>query len=96
MKYIPVYRCTLCNKLFQFGNEFEAEYHELPKLLGKCVQNQQFVGNPNLHKVPMQVVCKCSDGSAGLAQFAGFAKCDPSESKAAMFLTKLIGGGHKR
>ena len=95
MKYVPVYRCPLCNKLSQLGNEFDIEYDQLPELLGKCVRNQQFVGNPVLHKVPMQIVCKCGNGNAGLAQFAGFARCNPAERPAAAFLSKLINGGNK-
>lgn len=43
--------------------------------------------------------CKRSllaDSNAGLAQFAGFVKCNPTDRPAAAFLSKLINGGNKR
>lgn len=95
MKYAAAYRCPLCKRLLLADNSFEIEYDQLPGLLGKCVCNQRFVGNPALHKVPMQIVCKCADGNAGLAQFAGFVKCNPADRPAAAFLSKLINGGNK-
>ena len=45
----------------------------LPALLGKVIQHQQLAANPfTRNNVPMHIPCKCPDGSAGLAQFAGF------------------------
>lgn len=42
-------------------------------LLGKVIQHQQLAANPfTRNNVPMHIPCKCPDGSAGLAQFAGF------------------------
>ena len=45
----------------------------LPALLGKVIQHQQLATTPfTRNNVPMHIPCKCPDGSAGLAQFAGF------------------------
>ena len=73
MKYCAVYRCQLCGTIRKLPDEIEISYDELPKVLGKVIQNHQlFSGNPYLHKAPMYVSCKCKDGNAGLALFAGF------------------------
>lgn len=71
-KYRAVYKCQLCEDMFCTGEPREIPYNELPRLLGAVVRNQQFVGNPYLHQAPMHIPHKCRDGSAGLAQFAGF------------------------
>jgi hypothetical protein len=72
--YDIVYKCLLCERISRLGNPIELEKDQLPQLLGKIVANQKFFGHPILHKAPMQVPCKCSDGSAGLAYLAGIAK----------------------
>ena len=84
MKYFAVYKCPLCNKLMRFGDSIEISYNKLPEVLGAVISNQRFLGHPVLHKVPMQIPCKCADGNAGLAQFAGLVKDDSCgyESKA--------------
>lgn len=74
MKYFAVYKCPLCGKLSRLSDSVEIPYEELPKILGKVVQNQLFAGNPYLHQAPMHVPCKCDNGDAGLAYFAGFVK----------------------
>ena len=76
MKYSAIYKCPLCGQLIRYGQPHEVPYDELPRLLGKVVQNQLFAGNPVLHEAPMHIPHKCQDGSAGLACFAGFLKED--------------------
>lgn len=71
-KYYPTYKCLLCGTILHVGEPKEIPYDQLPELLGKIVRNQQFAGNPYLYQAPMHVPCKCKDGSAGLAVFAGF------------------------
>lgn len=71
-KYYPAYKCPLCGSLLQAGDPVEIPYDKLPEYLGVFIRNQQFAGNPYLHQVPMHIPCKCKDGSAGLAFFAGF------------------------
>ena len=93
MKYWAVYKCPLCGKLSRLSDSVEIPYDELPNILGKVVQNQLFVGNPYLHKAPMQIPCKCADGNAGLAQFAGFVQDKSITDKPAVsLLNKIIKG----
>lgn len=97
MKYWAVYKCPLCGTLNKQGQSYEINKDDLPKILGKVVQNQQFAGNAYLYKVPMYAICKCSDGNVGLAQFAGFVEdkiVSKAESDSAKFLTKLIKGSY--
>lgn len=72
VRVYAVYKCPLCGRLITTGPSQEVDREALPELCGKVIQNQQFAGNPWLHKVPMHVPCKCQDGSCGLAAFAGF------------------------
>lgn len=72
MKYQPMYKCPLCNQLIVYGNAIDITYDKLPEVLAAFVRNQQFVGNPYLHKAPMHISHKCKNGGAGLASFAGF------------------------
>lgn len=73
MNVRPVYKCHLCNAVFEYGNSVETPYEELPRLLGKVVQNQMFMNNPALYQFPMHIFHSCRDGKgAGLAQFIGF------------------------
>lgn len=73
-KYYPTYKCPLCGTLLQYGEPKEIPQDKLPELLGQIIRNQQFAGNPHLYQAPMHITCKCKDGSAGLAVFAGFKK----------------------
>ena len=73
-KYIAVYKCPLCGQMLKYGEPQEVHYNDLPKFLGMFVNNQLFAGNPYLNNAPMHIPCKCKDGSAGLAAFAGFLK----------------------
>lgn len=73
-KYRAVYKCPLCGRTLLYGEPREVPYEKLPDMLGMVIRNQQFAGNPYLYQAPMQIPCKCPDGSAGLAQFAGFRK----------------------
>lgn len=92
MKYFAVYKCPLCGKLSRIADSVEIPYNQLPDLLGKVIRNQTFAGNPYLYQAPMYVVCKCADGNAGLAQFAGFVQDRSSTDKeGAGFLHKLLG-----
>ena len=76
-KYLAVYKCPLCGTLLKTTeNPIEIPYNELPNLLGKYIRTQQFVGNPYLYDAPSHIPCKCKDGSAGLAAFAGFKRFD--------------------
>ena len=73
MKYQPVYKCPLCGRLLSRSKPQEVPTEMLPALLGKVIQHQQLAANPfTRNNVPMHIPCKCPDGSAGLAQFAGF------------------------
>lgn len=67
-----VYKCPLCGRLLSTGPAQEVPRDSLPELCERVAKNQLFAGNPWLHQAPMQVPCRCSDGSCGLAQFAGF------------------------
>lgn len=71
-RYKAVYKCPLCGALISNGKIQDVNYNDLPKLLGKVIQNQEFAGNPYLYEAPMYIPCKCSNGDAGLAAFAGF------------------------
>lgn len=71
-KYCAVYKCPLCGNILKCGESIEIPYDELPNLLGLVIRNQKFAGNPYLYQAPMHIPHKCRDGSAGLAQFAGF------------------------
>ena len=71
-KYRAAYKCQLCGVILYTGEAIEIPYDELPNLLGRVVRNQKFAGNPYLYQAPMHIPHKCRDGSAGLAQFAGF------------------------
>lgn len=70
----PVYKCHLCGRLLSTGSTSEIDDGQLLSLLEKFVQNQMFAGNQYLHKAPMYIPCKCTDGSGGLAYFVGFKK----------------------
>ena len=73
MKYQPVYKCPLCGRLLSRSQPQEVPTEMLPALLGKVIQHQQLAANPfTPNNVPMHIPCQCPDGSAGLAQFAGF------------------------
>ena len=74
MKYKAIYKCQICNTLVQYGESKEIPYDELPILLGKVIQNQQFINNAYLYQAPMYTVHQCKDGNCGLAYFAGFMK----------------------
>lgn len=71
-KYRVAYKCQLCGTIICAGEPREIPYNEFPRLLGTVIKNQQFAGNPYLHQAPMHIPHQCGDGSAGLAQFAGF------------------------
>ena len=72
--YQPCYKCPLCGRMLVVGDPREIPYDKLPELLGMVIKNQMFQGNPYLYQVPLHIPCKCNDGSAGLAMFAGFRK----------------------
>ena len=74
MKYSAIYKCALCGQPIQYGEPHEVPYNELPRLLGKVIRNQAFVGNPILYEAPMNIPHNCKDGSGGMAYFAGFLK----------------------
>ncbi len=71
-KYRAIYKCPLCGRSLTTGNPTEIPADGLPDLLGAVVRSQQFASNPYLNVPPMQIPHRCQDGSAGLAQFAGF------------------------
>lgn len=75
-RYKAVYKCPLCGALISTDKSQEVNYNDLPKLLGKLINNQQFAGNPYFYEAPMYITCKCSNGNAGLAVFAGFVKVE--------------------
>ena len=76
MRYVPVYKCPLCDKITIPSNitPVELDYNQLPELMGKIVQRSQWSGSLASMKFPMEVICKCYDGNAGLARFAGLVK----------------------
>ncbi|MBQ4120892.1 MAG: hypothetical protein IJD35_02645 [Clostridia bacterium] len=73
-RYYATYKCALCGRIIRYGNPTEVTESQLPELLGRVIQNQQFAGNPYLYQAPMYIPHKCGNGNGGLAQFAGFAK----------------------
>ena len=77
MTYRAVYKCPLCSRKLLYGNPQEIPQDRLPEVLGLVIKNQLFAGNPALHQVPMHIPCKCPDGNAGLAAFAGFIQTEP-------------------
>lgn len=92
MKYWAVYKCPLCGKLSRLSDSVEIPYDELPNLLAHVIKNQTFINNPYLYQAPMHIPCKCNDGNAGLAQFAGFVKDESEKDKdTCNFLNKLLG-----
>lgn len=92
MKYWAVYKCPLCGKLSRLGDSVELPYNKLSEILASVIKNQQFIGHPLLYRAPLYIPCKCDNGNAGLAQFAGFMQ-DKSEQEynTVNFLNKLIG-----
>ena len=72
-KYIAVYKCPLCGAAVQYGNPRQVPYDMLPDLCLQVVKNQRFIGTM-LYEAPMHIPHKCSDGSCGMAHFAGFMK----------------------
>ncbi|MDE7245540.1 MAG: hypothetical protein K2O18_16425 [Oscillospiraceae bacterium] len=72
----PIYKCLLCGQLLTTGKPQDVPREALPGLLGKVVQNQIFAGNPYLYQAPMHIPCKCKDGNAGMAYFAGFMQAE--------------------
>lgn len=66
------YKCPLCNRVLLYGEANDVPHEKLPDLLGMVIKNQLFAGNPALHQAPMHIPCKCPNGDAGLAAFAGF------------------------
>ena len=75
MKYYAAYKCPLCGTMLRYGEAHEVPEQQLPELLGKVIQNQQFFGHPTLYTAPMHIPHKCPNGDAGLATFVGFKKC---------------------
>lgn len=73
-KYYATYKCSLCGKLMVYGEPQVVPYDALPSLCGRVVKDQMFINNPALYQAPMQMPCKCIDGSCGMAYFAGFKK----------------------
>lgn len=73
-RYYAMYKCQLCGALLRYGEPHEIPYDKLPELLGMVIRRQHLASNPYLNTAPMQVPCKCKDGSAGMAYFAGFKK----------------------
>lgn len=71
-KYRAIYKCPLCGRSLTTGKPTEIPAGALPDLLASVVKSQQFSGNLYLNNPPMQIPHQCQDGSAGLAQFAGF------------------------
>ena len=76
MKYAALYKCPLCGRRLQYGEARQVSPEQLPELLGKVIRNQLFAGNPALYQAPMYIPCQCTDGSAGLAAFAGFMRME--------------------
>ena len=71
-KYRILYKCPMCNTCIKSDKDRNIDQDILPELLAKVWKNQLFAGNPYLYEAPMYIPHKCSNGSAGLAQFIGF------------------------
>ena len=71
MKARVVYKCQLCGRLEDFGDVLDIDRNNMKSFCEKVIQNQMFAGNPYLHQAPMHVLHNCSDGSVGIAMFAG-------------------------
>lgn len=72
--YRVTYKCPLCGRLLIAGAPKQIPDDKLPETLGAVIRNQLMAGNLYLYQAPMQIPCKCPDGSAGMAYFAGFKK----------------------
>lgn len=74
MKVFAAYKCSLCNKIIRHG---ETEYVSKEKLLKLCsgfFKKRIFKDESVILKSPLTIVHKCSNGSAGVAYFAGYVK----------------------
>lgn len=73
--YYPVYRCPLCDRILR-AKPVQLYSDKLPEAIGMVEKAAQFSSNPYLagFTVPLHILCKCPDGSAGYAIFAGFKK----------------------
>ena len=76
-----MYKCLLCDSEFTCNKTpIEMDENEIPGLLGKFVNHQQFLGNPYLYDAPMYLSHKCGNGDGGLAPFIGFRKAQNIQS----------------
>lgn len=73
-KYMAEYRCLACNCIITSTHNVEMDADTAKKVISKCVANQQLLGINFMEKVPMTFIHNCSDGSIGIANFAGFKK----------------------
>ena len=73
MKYFAAYKCPMCSTHLMYGDPKEMKEEDLPELLAKVVKEQKLLGT-GLYRAPMHIPHRCSNGSAGLAQFIGFRK----------------------
>ena len=61
----------MCGTDFRItDNLIDMNEDDIPKVLGKIVGNQQFIGS-HLYMAPMMVPHKCGDGNGGLAHMIG-------------------------
>ena len=69
-KYVPVYKCGICNKLIPNGEAKEVSPEKLP-LFANIKSRFQKIDNPFLH-TPEHCVHSCENGAVGVAVFVGF------------------------
>lgn len=73
-KYVPVYRCGICNELFSKGEAKEVTPENLP-LFVDIKSKFQRVDNPFLY-TPEYCIHSCENGAVAIATFVGLAPED--------------------
>ena len=83
LKYIAFYRCSCCNGGMTHGMpiEFNSE-EEIQKGIEKMIQGQVYSFVPGVEdslQTPSSLLHLCTDGSVGIAKFAGYHLLSPEE-----------------
>lgn len=71
MLYTLAYRCLCCNTII-FGSEIEMSEEDVGEYVNRLASLQStFYNRPDLGVPPQTIIHNCSDGSVGVAIFAG-------------------------
>lgn len=74
MKVFAAYKCSLCGKIIRHGETRYIGKESLSKLCSDSLKKRMFRSESTVLKSPLTIVHKCSNGSAGVAYFAGYVK----------------------